>query len=163
MQETTYRKLILDTYSSTKVLQQIELGLLDQILAAYRVGLFDEGQNAVHSIRSLIDKELPELSPDTFLCKLLERQYNGSTERLASDIEKMLQITIEFMDKSLKGLLTGDLSILALRQIQLAIENHLKAMSDIQLKIEESLKDEAQNFFNENFRIKKESYMLNAP
>jgi hypothetical protein len=47
-----------------------------------------------------------------------------------------MQVVLEFMDKSLKGLVSGDLSVFALTTIKQGIDKHLPKMEVIQNKID---------------------------
>lgn len=58
---------------------------------------------------------------------------------MAGDIFTSSQIVLEFMDKGMKGLLSGDLSSLAIKEIQKIIERGLPKMESIQKKIESHL------------------------
>jgi hypothetical protein len=41
-----------------------------------------------------------------------------------------MQVVLEFMDKGIKGLLTGDLSVYIIQQIQTSIEKHKPAFEE---------------------------------
>jgi DNA-directed RNA polymerase len=63
---------------------------------------------------------------------VLSENYSDNAALLASDIAKACQILLEFMDKGMKGLLSGDLSALAVREIQKQIEAHLPKLLDLE-------------------------------
>lgn len=115
LQENSYRKLVLDTYNSVNVLLHIEHGVLDQLLACFRDALFDPNADASERMSRLLQQELLSANASPFLRQLAQGQYSNDTLRMAQDLDGMMQITVEFMDKSLKGLLSGDFSILALK------------------------------------------------
>jgi len=48
-------------------------------------------------------------------------------------------VALEFMDKGMKGLLTGDLSVYIIQQIQVSIEKYMKNMGEITSDLEELL------------------------
>ena len=59
------------------------------------------------------------------------------------------------MDKGMKGLLTGDLSVYIVQQIQTSIEKHQVNFDEASKQIEELL-EKQQNldaFYNENFQV----------
>lgn len=54
-------------------------------------------------------------------------------------IYESLQVVLEFMDKGVKGLLSGDLSVVLLQQIQTSIEKYQKSFKKLAKKIEDLL------------------------
>jgi len=73
-----------------------------------------------------------------------------------------MQIVLEFMDKGMKGMLTGDLSVYAIKQILMSIEKFLPKIEKIQKEIENVLEflnrnevglTSANEFFENNFMI----------
>ena len=54
--------------------------------------------------------------------------YEGNAMQAARDITHCMQIVLEFMDKAMKGLVSGDVLTFAVKQIQFAIESHLPKM-----------------------------------
>lgn len=134
-----YFELVMDTYQSVKLLNTLDLGLLDDSLAFFRSNLFsqpDFGRKVTtRSIAQLLQQDYADEASDSNVSKLLEA-YNGNAVSLANDIFVSLQIVLEFMDKGMKGLLSGDLSSLAIKEIQKIIEKGLPKMEVIQKKIE---------------------------
>ena len=84
--------MILDTYQSAKYLNALELGVLDEVLTVFRESLFDPKVNVKEELDSILG--FP-----------------------SEDVYTASQIILEFMDKGMKGLLTGDLSAYAVKQI----------------------------------------------
>lgn len=78
-----------------------------------------------------------------------------------------MQVTLEFMDKGMKGLLTGDLSVYIIQQIQTSIENFQKDLEETQSEIEELLqkKQSLEQFYSENFSVGdvREQSLVNGP
>jgi TRAP-type uncharacterized transport system substrate-binding protein len=64
------------------------------------------------------------------------------------------------MDKAMKGLVTGDLSSFAVKQIEKTIEAHLPKMELVQREIEKL--EHSKNFYS-GFNITENTYRLNAP
>lgn len=64
-------------------------------------------------IAALLSKELDNCEADAALPRLLEN-YNGDIKQLSVDTFHAMQICLEFLDKGMKGLLTGDFSTYAL-------------------------------------------------
>ena len=73
-----------------------------------------------------------------------------------------MQIVLEFMDKGMKGMLTGDLSAYAIKQILMSIEKFLPKIERVQKEIENVLEfinrneaglTSANEFFENNFMI----------
>ena len=60
-------------------------------------------------------------------------------EVLSADIFHAMQISLEFLDKGMKGLLTGDLSSYALKVIEVTIEKNMAKMDSIAKEIEVAL------------------------
>jgi hypothetical protein len=59
------------------------------------------------------------------------------------------------MDKGMKGLLTGDLSVYIVQQIQTSIEKFQNQFEDTSRQIEELLEKQQSldSFYNENFTV----------
>ena len=51
------------------------------------------------------------------LKELVRVKYDQNLFKIAQEIYHSLQVVIEFMDKGMKGLLTGDLSVYIVQQI----------------------------------------------
>ena len=56
---------------------------------------------------------------------------------MSGDLYHAMQIVLEFMDKGMKGMLTGDLSTFAIKTIQTAIEKQIPRMERLQTQIEQ--------------------------
>jgi len=71
-----------------------------------------------------------------------------------------MQVVLEFMDKGMKGMLTGDLSVFALQQIEKSIDKfqaHFVGLaSDIEAELER--KQTLTEFCEEHLRISRELY-----
>lgn len=63
--------------------------------------------------------------------------YGGDVAKMSEDLYRAMQIVLEFMDKGMKGMLTGDLSSFAVKTIQTTIERHLPRMEQLQMQIEQ--------------------------
>ena len=66
-------------------------------------------------------------------------KYDHNLFKVAQEVYHSLQVVLEFMDKGMKGLLTGDLSVYIIQQIQTSIEHFQKNLEDTQHEIEELL------------------------
>ena len=161
----SYQKLIVDTYSSAKILNSLELGMLEETLQVFRDNLFNAPEmgrkTAPQLIANILEKQA-EASPDSQCSSLLEN-YEGNSLQAARDIFNCMQIVLEFMDKSMKGLVSGDLSTFAVKQIQFAIETHLPKMEELQRDIQKLSESSVDKFYADNFKIDKEVYRLNEP
>ena len=93
----------------------MELGLLEESLQIFRDNLFSLSgrKSAPQLIANLLEKEA---STSEESAELL-RGYEGKSLMAAKDIYHSMQIVLEFMDKGMKGLLSGDLSTFAIKQI----------------------------------------------
>ena len=94
--EQNYQRLIHDTYSSVKFLNSLDLHVLEECLQVFRENIFTK-----------------ERSPKQFEQILEQNGYESLN--LAKEIYHSMQIILEFMDKGMKGLLTGDLSAFAIQ------------------------------------------------
>ena len=59
---------------------------------------------------------LSETDPNNLSAQLVSI-YGGNTYQAALDIYRSMQILLEFMDKGMKGMVSGDLSTFAIKQI----------------------------------------------
>lgn len=66
-------------------------------------------------------------------------KYDHNLFKVAQEVYHSLQVVLEFMDKGMKGLLTGDLSVYIIQQIQTSIEHFQRNLEDTQHEIEELL------------------------
>ena len=101
--EQNYQRLIEDTYRSVKFLNSIELNVLEECLQVFRDNIFRR-----------------ERSPSQFI-SILEENGVQNTVKMAKEMYHSMQIILEFMDKGMKGLLTGDLSAFAIRKMETSI------------------------------------------
>ena len=86
---------------------------------------------------------------------MLKNKYDQNLFKIAQEVYHSLQIVLEFMDKGMKGLLTGDLSVYIVQQIQTSIEKYQISFDDASKQIEEIL-EKQQNldaFYSENFSV----------
>ena len=86
---------------------------------------------------------------------MLKNKYDQNLFKIAQEVYHSLQIVLEFMDKGMKGLLTGDLSVYIVQQIQTSIEKYQISFDDASKQIEEIL-EKQQNldaFYSENFAV----------
>lgn len=164
-----YFQLILDTYQSAKLLNSLDLGVLDEALGMFRENLFiypDFGRKATtKSIALLIEKEASSQPADSNIGRILHA-YNGNSTALARDIFSSSQVVLEFLDKGMKGLLSGDLSSFAVKEIQRVIEKGLPKMEGVQAKIQEHMESEAKDlgeYFNVKLGITRAKEEMNQP
>lgn len=66
-----------------------------------------------------------------------------------------MQVVLEFMDKGMKGLLTGDLSVYIIQQIQTSIDKFQAEFETTSRQIEELLEKQSSldSFYNEHFAV----------
>jgi hypothetical protein len=62
-----------------------------------------------------------------------------------------MQIILEFMDKGMKGLLTGDLSAFAIQKMETSIQTFMPEMEELQKKIAEI--QDLSEFYSQNFVV----------
>ena len=120
------------------MLNSLDLGVLEEVLAVFREHLFEDRAQGKRKIRGIFRRE--------------------GEEKLAKEVYSSLQIVLEFMDKSMKGLLSGDLSTFGLKTIQTSISKHLPRMEHLQKQIQEL--GQKEDFY---FTIDKGVYSMNAP
>ena len=129
------------------LLNSVELGVLDECLKVFRGGLFakdprEAGANTLKEIGEQISASLREVSPEeqeegtSDRMKQLVGSYDGDVAKMSADLHRAMQIVLEFMDKGMKGMLTGDLSPFAVKTIQTTIEKQLPRMEALQREIE---------------------------
>lgn len=117
--------LIEDCYEQVKFLNQLPLPLLESSMQAFRDNIFSMAGR----------KQIPNLIYDAILqehANAIEGQEQGRAsmkelvtnaedvsdlKALASRIYGSLQVVLEFMDKGVKGLLSGDMSAMLLMEI----------------------------------------------
>ena len=76
-------------------------------------------------IAVLLEKEVASNSDGSSRSADLVSSYGGNTFQASQDIYHSMQITLEFMDKGMKGMLSGDLSTFAVKQVEQVIEGAL--------------------------------------
>lgn len=122
------------------LLNSVELGVLEECLKAFRGGLFakDPMEARANTLKyieeqisaSLQEAELEEGGPDRM--QELVASYDGDIAQMSENLYQAMQIVLEFMDKGMKGMLTGDLSSFAVKTIQTTIEKQLPRMEELQ-------------------------------
>ena len=164
-----YFQLILDTYQSVKLLNSLDLGLLDESLSIFRENLFtypDFGRRAsTKSIATLVEQEIATLGEDSNMARILQA-YNGNSMALAGDMFGAFQVVLEFLDKGMKGLLSGDLSTYAIKEIQSTIEKSLPKMENIQAKMQRLIESETNSlgsYYDEKLGISGVKEQTNQP
>lgn len=73
---------------------------------------------------------------------------------------------MEFLDKGMKGLLSGDLSSFAVKEIQTIIEKGLPKMESVQMKIQKHIEEEAMDlgkYYDEKLGISQAKQQMNQP
>lgn len=98
-QDRNYQRLIADCHESVRFLNSLPMGILEESLSVFRQSVFSMSER----------KAIPGR-----IYKLLESDeaFAGrNLSELSHEIYGAMQIVLEFMDKGMKGLLTGDLSV----------------------------------------------------
>jgi hypothetical protein len=96
-----------------KFLNSFDLNVLDECLAAFRQNIFFEDKRGPHNFEHILNR-------------------NGiSSLAVAKEMYHSMQIILEFMDKGMKGLLTGDLSVFAIGKMELAIHAFRPQMQEL--------------------------------
>jgi hypothetical protein len=85
-------------------------------------------------LKEVLPEEQDEGTSDRM--KQLVATYDGDVAKLSGDLHRAMQIVLEFMDKGMKGMLSGDLSPFAVKTIQTTIEQQLPRMESLQKYIE---------------------------
>lgn len=110
--------MVMDAYNSVKFLNVLPLSLLEESLTIFRHNLFAAPEQGRKSsplqIALAIDRELKEAGASSALQQLYQ-SYDGNLARLSQDVTYAMQIVLEFMDKGMKGMLSGDLSTFAIK------------------------------------------------
>lgn len=91
---------------------------------------------------------------------------DDTLKSLANQVYISQQTVLEFMDKGIKGLLTGDLSVYLIQQIQTSIDKYQERFSFLTNEIQSVLqqKQTVDEFMNENFQIGIDgTYHINNP
>ena len=85
--------------------------LLEETLKVFRDNIF----GGISKIPQDIQKLLEDSEHSNYQNQALINAYSGDTSALSGDIYSSMQITLEFLDKGLKGFLTGDVSAFAVK------------------------------------------------
>lgn len=67
------------------------------------------------------------------------QERDESLFEVANQVYASMQTVLEFMDKGVKGLLTGDLSVYIIQQIKLSIDKYMKEFEEISNQIKDLL------------------------
>jgi hypothetical protein len=130
------------------LLNSVELGVLEECLRVFRGSLFatdprEARANTLEYIGEQISAALQEaLAAEqeegaSQRMQQLVTSYGGDIAKMSEDLHHAMQIVLEFMDKGMKGMLTGDLSSFAVKTIQTTIEKQLPRMEELQMQIEQ--------------------------
>lgn len=134
-QDRNYQRLISDCHESVKFLNKLPMGVLEESLQIFRQNIFNmaDRKQIPTFIYKVLENELEneaiegsgssasEENSQAFK-EMVMVKYDKNLYKIAQEIYNSLQVTLEFMDKGMKGLLTGDLSVYVIQQIQTSIE-----------------------------------------
>jgi hypothetical protein len=67
-------------------------------------------------------KHVTTASESEVFRELVKNKYDQNLFLIAQEVYHSLQVVLEFMDKGMKGLLTGDLSVYIVQQIHTSID-----------------------------------------
>ena len=153
MANQNYKRLIFDAHESTKFLMSsLTLNQQGLVLEVVRNNiLFKERRGDISKlIRDTLQKSMEteqageEDSID--LKHIIDTHYHGDLFKFSEEAYQACQILLEFMDKGMKGLLTGDLSVFAIPVIMEQIQIHQKRIIDLENELKDLMGfDSAQN------------------
>lgn len=69
------------------------------------------------------------------------QEYDQNVAALSEDVYYAMQISLEFLDKGMKGMLVGDLSSYALTTIEKIINRNEQKLNSIQKELEQALEE----------------------
>ncbi len=113
------------------------MGQLEEVVKMFRNNIFKtpKDQDFVATPKQLseyLESELKVDSEENTMKLVIEKSYGGDVVQFSKDIYHAQQIVLEFMDKGMKGLLTGDFSVFALKVIQQSIEKYHPQLQTLQ-------------------------------
>lgn len=135
--------MILDTYECVKFLNLIHYNAMEKCLSIFREDIFSNEKR--HKIVSKFIAVLNSDLPKTQLSRFTKKQITEIAERIIQS----LTVVMEFMDKGIKGLLTGDLTIYMLQKIESTLEKFSNKLVIVSSELESLLKkrEEALKLF----------------
>lgn len=103
---------------------------MENCIASFRDNIFDPSKRKTISEEFVVilKRDLPKQTMSKFSKEQLED--------LAERVFQSLTVVMEFMDKGIKGLLTGDLSIYMLQSIETILEKHLNKLIMVSTEFE---------------------------
>jgi hypothetical protein len=150
--ELTLLVLIEDCYQQVKFLNQLPLTVLEGSLKAFRENIFSmSGRKQIpnliydHIVLEHANEKLEgEAKSDraTMSELVINTQDVRDLKQLASRIYGSLQVVLEFMDKGVKGLLSGDMSSMLLLDIQRSIEKYQRNFTKLTAKMNDLIDKE---------------------
>ena len=129
--------LINDTFEQLKFLNTLPLPVLEDSITIFRENIFSmtDRRKIPHLIYDVVQRELIEESKSGIRETQSNTNHTLTVEQLLADnkdqaalfevskrIYESLQVVLEFMDKGVKGLLTGDLSVPLIQEMQIKIQ-----------------------------------------
>ena len=131
--------LITDCHESVMFLNKLPMGVLEESLHVFRSNIFSmaDRKQIPTQIYKILETELEAEKNETQGVAAVENftqqqtlhemvqstKYDQSLFKVAQEVYHSMQVVLEFMDKGMKGLLTGDLSVYIIQQIQTSIEH----------------------------------------
>jgi len=106
------------------------MGQLETAVDIFRNNIFvNKGSEGfIPTSKQLSEFVKGELSKDSgeenTIRLVVEKSYDGNVSQFVKDLYHAQQIILEFMDKGMKGLLTGDMSVFSIKIIQGALEKY---------------------------------------
>ena len=136
--------LIVDTYEWVKFLNLIHYNAMENWLSIFREDIFnnEKRNEIVNKFINVLNKDLPKVQ----LSRFTKKQIWEIAERIIQS----LTVIMEFMDKGIKGLLTGDLTIYMLQKIEATLEKLYNKLTQTSKELESLLlkREEAHKLYN---------------
>jgi hypothetical protein len=143
--------LIEDCYEQVKFLNQLPLPLLEGSLKAFRENIFSmAGRKQIPNLiyETILVEHANEIQPNTengrttFVELVKSADDVSDLKTLSNRIYGGLQVVLEFMDKGVKGLLSGDMSAIILMEIQQSIEKYNRNFTKLTAKMNDLIDKE---------------------
>lgn len=111
----------MDCYDSVKFLNKLPMGVLEESLQVFRQNIFSmaDRKQIPTRIYQILETELAQeqsesttaTGGDESFKDMVRSKYDQNLFKIAQEVYNSMQVVLEFMDKGMKGLLTGDLSV----------------------------------------------------
>lgn len=110
--------MISDTYECVKFLNLIHFNVIENSLQVFRDRIFDSElrNNILPEFVEILKKDLPS--------NQLKMLNKSQLHEIAEKMLQSLTIVMEFMDKGIKGLLSGDLTIYMIQSIETTLDKY---------------------------------------